>query len=155
MVSSTHNSRAKEFINIVLRAFYQKAVSDFLLGYQFRKIKEKAETTFEDIFFPELEAFSSHLARIEAFWLIQLLGEKKPAGEPPFDLIKSHAPLNIKAGELSRWVLLFKETLEYTLRDEITKSPQSQIELTELSKNWLEKVEIFQDRLKNSLLGSL
>lgn len=154
MVAATSNARAKEFINSVLCDFYRQAVSDFLIGYQFRKIKEAAETTFEDIFFPELEAFSSHLARIEAFWLIQLLGEKRPENEPPFDLIAAHSYLNIKRGELSRWVFLFKQTLEANRVRAIRETPHDAHEINTLSERWLLKVELFRDRMERNLLGA-
>ena len=143
MIAST---RQKEFINTVLDAFYTKAVSDFLIGYQFRKIKEGAETTYEDIFFPALGAFSTHLARIRAFWHIQLLAQKKPAAEPPFDLIAAHRPLFIKRGELDRWLLLFEETLalhQTQANDEV---------INELSACWRAKVALFGTKLKEHLL---
>ncbi len=154
MTKGNNNTRAKRFVNIVLRDFYRQAVSDFLIGYQFRKIKEAAETTFEDIFFPELEAFSSHLARIEAFWLIQLLGEKKPESEPPFDLISAHAYLNIKRGELSRWVFLFKQTLAVNREREVMENPPYAQEIIDLSQQWLLKVDLFQERMEKNLIGT-
>lgn len=150
MCDVSSNTRQKDFIKKVLRSFYQRAVSDFLIGYQFRKIKEAAETTFEDIFFPELEAFSSHLARIEAFWLIQLLGMKKPEGEPGFDLVRVHLPLRINAGELSRWLLLFKEVL----KEEVEKQKEDRAHLEELAQRWESKVDLFATKIRREILGA-
>lgn len=139
---STDSIRAKEFINIVLDDFYTQAVSDFLIGYQFRKIKELPERSVEDVFFPALAAFSTHLARIRLFWHIQLLGAKRPSDIAPFDLIVAHRVLRINQGELDRWVLLFKATLSRHQARE--QSP----ELDELAQEWLKKIDIFKHKLQ-------
>ena len=140
--ASPDNVRAKEFINNVLDAFYTQAVSDFLIGYQFRKIKELPESSVEDVLFPALEAFSTHLARIRLFWHIQLLGAKKPQDVAAFDLIVAHRSLRINQGELDRWVLLFKQTLARHQSSERDK------ELDELVCEWLKKVDIFKGKLQ-------
>ena len=142
----SNNSRQKEFVTQTLDIFYTQAVSDFLIGYQFRKIKERAETSYEDIFFPALSAFSTHLARIRAFWYIQLLGDKKPEGEAPFDLISAHLPLRINAGELDRWIFLFKNTLEGE-RQKIDLE-----DINELCERWLAKVEVFRAKIYQHII---
>ena len=139
---SINNNRAKEFINSVLDDFYTQAVSDFLIGYQFRKIKELPESSVEDVLFPALAAFSTHLARIRLFWHIQLLGAKRPADIAPFDLIVAHRDLRINQGELDRWVLLFKATLARHQQGEQDAA------LDELAHEWLKKVDIFKGKLQ-------
>jgi truncated hemoglobin YjbI len=109
-----------EWIFKVVEAFYAKAKTDILIGYHFRIIKD----------------FDQHLPRIATFWEIQLLGKTQRNISEPFDLIKVHVPLGIKRGELGRWLLLFKNTLE----QEVKSHP----EMTEIKNQWLEKLKIFE-----------
>lgn len=97
-----------EIINRVTRSFYKKAINDVFIGYHFRKITgEKGPiSTIED--------FSEHLEKINAFWQAQLLGIKLPKGVA--HLLQAHVYLKIRIGELGRWVVLFKQTLD-ELRD--------------------------------------
>ena len=113
---------------IVREAFYKKAVTDFLIGYQFRKI---ATLKGSDPLTPPIEAFADHLPRISTFWKMQLLGEKKPENVPPFDLINVHEKLSMRKGELGRWLMLFKQTLH-----EHEDKP--------LKTLWLEKLDKFE-----------
>jgi hemoglobin len=82
-------------IHQVVSQFYDKAKNDVLIGHHFRIILD----------------FEAHIPRIVAFWEIQLLGSTG-AKTPPFDLINVHAPLGIKRGEIGRWLVLFRKTLE-------------------------------------------
>ena len=108
-----------EIISQVVHEFYAKAKTDFMIGYHFRVIDD----------------FDTHIPRIITFWEIQLLGEKPKVEIPPFDLINIHRPLNIKKGELGRWVSLFQETLNNVSKDQ------------DLNNKWNEKVEFFRDRM--------
>lgn len=118
-------------------AFYKKATTDFLIGYQFRKIASKEfPPTKEKPLLPPIEAFTHHLPRIKAFWENQLMGVPLPPDELSFDLINIHRALLIRRGELNRWILLFQETLnESLMAKEISK---------ELKEKWEEKVLHFQ-----------
>lgn len=110
-----------EWILQVVDAFYQKAKTDVLIGYHFRIIKD----------------FDTHIPRIAAFWDLQLLGSTNREMSEPFDIMKAHTPLNIKRGELGRWILLFKETLD----EEVKKNPQ----FTDLKETWLTKIAFFEN----------
>jgi truncated hemoglobin YjbI len=120
----------QKFILTIVTAFYEKAVSDFLIGYQFRKIATKKGA---HPLRPPIEAFAEHIPRIAVFWEMQLLGEKLPKEQKPFDLISLHHELSIRKGELGRWLLLFKETLN-----------QSEYKDHSLTKEWLAKLNHFE-----------
>lgn len=107
---------SEELILKTVQAFYDKAKTDILIGYHFRIIED----------------FETHIPRIASFWDLQLLGSTKRPLSAPFDLVKLHTPLNIKRGELGRWLLLFKKTLDEQGMPE------------ELKKSWLEKLDIFE-----------
>lgn len=109
-----------EWILHVVDAFYQKAKTDVLIGYHFRIIKD----------------FDTHIPRIAAFWDLQLLGSTSREISEPFDVMKAHTPLNIKRGELGRWLLLFKKTLD----EEVEKNPQ----FTDLKNTWITKLAFFE-----------
>jgi len=95
-----------------------------MIGYHFRVIED----------------FDSHIPRIIGFWERQLLNQTDYKSTIPFDLINVHRPLGIKLGELNRWVILFKETLN-----------ENKIESTDQD-FWLEKVSIFRDKLEKFLI---
>lgn len=118
----------KKYIDDIVTAFYKKAVTDVLIGHQFRKVATLEGT---DPLAPPIEAFAEHLPRISTFWKMQLLGEKKPENVPHFDLINIHNKLNMRKGELGRWLILFRQTL-----DEYENSP--------LKSLWLEKLDKFE-----------
>jgi hemoglobin len=109
-----------DWIFLVVEAFYQKAKNDVLIGYHFRII----------------ENFETHIPRIAAFWDLQLLGAPLKPQTAPFDLMKVHIPLQIKRGELGRWLLLFRKTL-----DEQTLKHPEHAELKEL---WLIRLNFFE-----------
>ena len=124
------NTEENKHYNLnVVTAFYEKAVIDVLIGYHFRKI---ATTHGHHPLKPPIEAFHDHLPRIAFFWRMQLLGEKMNSeDQEPYDLISIHRALSIRKGEVGRWILLFKETLN--------EAPEH-----ELKKNWSEKIDHFE-----------
>lgn len=85
-----------EWIYQIVSEFYLKARNDILIGYHFRHIHD----------------FEEHIPRIVSFWEIQLKGKSTKKIDPPFDIIGAHRHLGIKHGELGRWLLLFRKTLE-------------------------------------------
>ncbi len=108
----------EEWIFAVVKSFYDKAKTDVLIGYHFRIIPD----------------FEEHIPRIAAFWEIQLLGGTQRTLSEPFDVMKVHIPLGIKRGELGRWMVLFKKTLE----------EKSTEEFSDLKKIWLERLSFFE-----------
>ncbi len=101
------DKNTQEFISLIVDAFYEKAVKDFLIGYHFRKIqKGLSDHPLE----PSLAAFAHHLPRIKIFWEIQLISGAGPRAEV-FDLIHVHKRLSLRKGEVGRWCQLFYETL--------------------------------------------
>ncbi|AYF44787.1 MULTISPECIES: hypothetical protein [unclassified Halobacteriovorax] len=93
-----------KLIEKVTRSFYQKAINDVFIGYHFRKL------TSNNGPISNIEDFNEHLKSINAFWQAQLLGIKLPKGA--HHLLSAHEYLKIRKGELGRWVVLFKQTLE-------------------------------------------
>lgn len=109
-----------QWIFKVVDDFYSVAKSDILIGYHFRNIPD----------------FEEHIPRIASFWELQLLGKSSRKIDPPFDVMKVHVPLGIKRGELGRWMVLFKKSLEKNLSD----FP----EMRELGEDWLTKLQHFE-----------
>jgi len=109
-----------DWIFQVVHSFYQKAKSDILIGHHFRIIQD----------------FETHIPRIAAFWELQLLGSTRRPISEPFDVMKVHIPLNIKRGELGRWLVLFKKTLD----EETLKHP----EFSDLKELWLLRLIFFE-----------
>lgn len=117
-------------------AFYKKATTDILIGYQFRKIAMLEAKAGNHPLRPPIEAFEHHLPRIGIFWKSQLLGEKMPADQSPFDLIGIHQQLSIRKGELHRWLTLFRETLN----EQQALHPEA----LDLFEKWFEKLDHFE-----------
>lgn len=115
----------RELILAVVQSFYDKAKTDVLIGYHFRNIQD----------------FEEHIPRIAKFWEIQLLSDKKIKVEPPFDVVNSHLPLGIKPGELGRWLVLFRKTLD-----------EYEGELQDLKSLWLDRL-VFFERVFIKFLG--
>lgn len=110
------------FLDVITK-FYNKATFDVMIGYHFRGI----------------ENFDTHLPRIASFWQLQMTGSIDHKEQLPFDLINVHRPLRLKKAEINRWIILFEQTLkEFNLDDEFHNL-------------WMEKVELFQSRLKSGL----
>lgn len=127
----------KELIQKVVESFYSAATQDPIIGYHFRKIQEFEST---DPLNPPIEAFAKHLPRIVVFWELQLLGQAIPSHEPPFNLIQVHQYLNLKRGEIGRWMTIIKQTLESHRNDDNS----------DFLNNWQEKLEQFEKRFLNS-----
>lgn len=127
-----------QLIHDVTYSFYDKATKDFLIGYQFRKIQEFKSL---DPLSPPLEAFKSHLPRIEKFWRVQLIGERLDRDDERFDLIRIHKALMPNKGEVLRWVMLFNSTL-----DEFETKENAQF-----IKDWRKKVSEFEKRFLSFL----
>ncbi len=109
-----------DWILAVVDSFYDKAKTDVLIGYHFRNIKD----------------FEEHIPRIASFWDLQLLGKSERKITHPFDVAKLHLELKIKKGEVGRWLILFRKTL-----DEMTaKYP----EMKELETLWRERLVFFE-----------
>ena len=109
-----------EWIFQVVEAFYEKAKTDVLIGYHFRIIQD----------------FDQHIPRISTFWELQLLGSSVRGLSEPFDVMKVHVPLQIKRGELGRWLVLFRKTLD----EKTLQHP----EFSELKELWLTKLIFFE-----------
>ncbi len=94
----------KEIIEKITRDFYTLAINDVFIGYHFRKITGHTGPV------SNIEDFKQHLISINAFWQAQLLGIKFPKSVA--NLLSAHEYLNIRKGELGRWVMLFKQVLK-------------------------------------------
>ena len=110
----------EDWIFTVVSSFYDKVRDDVLIGYHFRNIKD----------------FDEHIPRIASFWDLQLLGKTDREITEPFDVIRVHIPLGIKRGELGRWLLLFRKTLD----TQAAAAPK----FSELKGNWETKLKIFE-----------
>lgn len=110
----------REWIFRVVDNFYAKVKVDVLIGYHFWRITD----------------FDIHIPRIASFWDIQLLGTTDRTLSHPFDMLGIHEPLKIKYGELGRWLVLFKKTLN----EETEKYP----EFTYLRERWEERLKFFE-----------
>lgn len=114
----------------ITESFYEVATKDFLIGYHFRGIED----------------FDTHIPRIATFWEVQLNGFTDHKEELPFNLIKVHAPLGIKIGELGRWVVLFRQNLDlFVKKQSITESE---------ALAWMKKVDWFEEKLRSRLIGA-
>jgi hemoglobin len=109
-----------EWILAVVDSFYDKAKVDVLIGYHFRNIKD----------------FDEHIPRIASFWDLQLLGKTERTITHPFDVAHLHLALKIKKGEVGRWLVLFRKTLE----DMTAAHP----EMSELADQWRERLVFFE-----------
>ena len=111
-------------IDNVVDAFYQKAKSDFMIGYHFRVI----------------ENFDSHIPKIQAFWKTRLLGYSFPQNLARIQFNQAHAALPIKRAEIGRWKTLFYQTMD-----------ESMDRSSKLYQNWKNEVETFGKVLESSL----
>lgn len=110
----------EEWILTVVENFYAKAKTDVLIGYHFRVIHD----------------FDEHIPRIAAFWDLQLLGKTSRRLTSPFDVMNIHLKMGIHRGELGRWLLLFRKTLD----EEVTKDPSKK----DLQDKWEERLKTFE-----------
>lgn len=109
-----------EWIFAVVDSFYKKAKNDVLIGYHFRVIQD----------------FDEHIPRIATFWDIQLLGKTERTLTHPFDIPNLHLALKIKKGEVGRWLVLFRKTLE-----EMTAAHP---EMNDLADLWRKRLVFFE-----------
>lgn len=110
----------EDWIFTVVDNFYAKAKIDVLIGYHFRVIHD----------------FDEHIPRIAAFWDLQLLGKTSRTLTSPFDVMNIHQKMGIHRGELGRWLLLFRKTLD----EEMAKDPTKK----ELREKWEGRLETFE-----------
>lgn len=113
----------EEYILKVTTSFYDKARSDVLIAYHFWRIKD----------------FDTHIPRIAHFWETQLIGRHISTITPPLDLMGIHKQMDIKKGELGRWLVLFRKTL-----DEFSVYP-------ELKEIWQERLIFFEKNFSRFL----
>src|SRR5690606_81043 len=113
----------EEYILKVTQSFYDKARSDVLIAYHFWRVKD----------------FDTHIPRIALFWETQLLGRHVNTITPPLNLMGIHLLMDIKYGELGRWLVLFRKT-----RDEFDEYP-------ELKEVWLEQLIFFEKNFSRFL----
>lgn len=113
-----------KLIDRIIHSFYDKAKKDILIGYHFRVIND----------------FDKHIPRIVSFWELQINKEITNKEHLPFNILKKHAPLLINKGEIFRWELLFKQTL-----NEFEELTEEEIN------NWMSLVDFFKQRLITSL----
>lgn len=109
----------EDWIFKVVSSFYDKAKTDILIGYHFRNISD----------------FDEHIPRIAHFWELQLLGKSSKKTEP-FDVMNKHIPLGIKKGELGRWLLLFRKTLD--------EQGEANPEFHDFKLTWEQKLVVFE-----------
>jgi truncated hemoglobin YjbI len=127
----------RELIFIVVETFYQKAIKDILLGYHFTKFNDPI-------------ILSSHLERITSFWEMQLTGKPgKPIEGKPFQLLFTHLQLNIKRGELGRWIILFHQTLDELEQEFREQSPADLEDFQKISQEWKKRIAFFEERFKS------
>jgi hemoglobin len=109
-----------DWILQVVNSFYAKAKTDILIGYHFRVISD----------------FDHHIPRIASFWDLQLLGKTNRSSSEPFDVLNIHLKMGIHKGELGRWLILFRKTLD----EETLKHP----EMADLKEKWSERLNVFE-----------
>ncbi len=128
----------RDLIFIVVENFYKKAINDVLIGYHFAK-------------FQRPEVLQHHLERITTFWEMQLTGQtSKPLEGDSFRLLFTHLQLNLKRGELGRWIVLFHQTLDemvHLFEQEIS-NPESQElkQIIMISTEWKKRIALFEER---------
>jgi len=87
-------------LKTIISDFYKKAINDDLIGFHFNHIKD----------------FDKHITKIEYFWIHVLTTTVSPTLID--HLLTQHKPMPIKMGQLNRWVLLFRETIDFHLENE-------------------------------------
>lgn len=127
----------RETIYSIVQAFYQKVLFDVLIGYQFEKFRDP-------------EVLEHHLQRLSTFWEMQLTGQASEKLDRPFHLLFTHLQLNLKRGELGRWIVLFHQTLdEYQERAQKNASAKELLQLSALSEEWKKRIAFFEERFKS------
>lgn len=128
----------RDLIYIICESFYKKAVFDVLIGYHFEKFRNK-------------EVLDHHLERITSFWELQFTGAiSKELEGPGFRLLFTHLTLNLKKGELGRWIVLFHQTLDEVEKDFIDNGTDLQAqEIKIIVKEWKKRIEFFRQRFES------
>jgi hypothetical protein len=108
-----------------------KATNDVLIGYHFNKFRDP-------------ETLEKHLIRISSFWEMQLTGKTTVELDEGFRLLYTHYGLNLKTGELGRWVVLFNQTLT-EIENEI-EHPNIKL----LTNAFKERIALFENKFKNA-----
>lgn len=147
----------KKLIETIVTSFYERATSDIIIGYHFRKIQAYENPESHHALKPPMDAFKDHIPRIISFWELQLLGASTRR-ERPFQLIDIHRQLNILPGEVGRWMKLFydvltekKEQLSGELADESIPTNHHLVKAQlELIDQWEKKLKKFHDIFMNS-----
>lgn len=119
-------------IEFIVRAFYKDAITDVFIGYHFRKIL--SDPAQMNNIKADLGNFEDHIPKVVDFWATQLIPDFKSQLSRP-NVLKIHDYLNIRKGELGRWLVMFKEVLER----QSTKIDH------ELRSNWKIKLIQFED----------
>ncbi len=122
-------SEKELYIEMIVCEFYRKAINDVFIGYHFRKISNRSDNLEQD-----LGAFSKHIPRITSFWKSQLIGT--PKLEDAKHILHAHENLNIRKGELGRWLTLFRQELKNHQESELTEF-------------WLSKIDTFEKAFTN------
>ncbi|MBP9681254.1 MAG: hypothetical protein KBD76_07605 [Bacteriovorax sp.] len=117
----------RDLIFSIIESFYQKAINDIIIGYHFQK-------------FNDPEVLAHHLERLSSFWEMQLTGTTSKTFDKPFHLLFTHLQLNIKKGELGRWIILFHQTLEEY------ESSINHPNMTLMSELWKKRIALFEER---------
>lgn len=117
----------RELIYTIVKNFYKKATTDVLIGYHFVKFLDE-------------EVLEKHLIRLTSFWEMQLTGTTTVPLDHGFRLLFTHYQLNLKRGELGRWIVLFHQTL-----DEIEKE-SGHPEMKKFCDVFKQKIKFFEDR---------
>lgn len=105
----------------VVQSFYAKAIDDILIGYHFNDVKSHLD---------------DHVRRVADFWQLQLVGAMNHPQSLPFKVLPVHKKRRIKKGELDRWILLFKQTLD---ENEDQLKPYGDIK-----NDWIKSIEQFR-----------
>ncbi|NOT77715.1 MAG: hypothetical protein HOP07_01785 [Bacteriovoracaceae bacterium] len=125
----------RDLIAIVVETFYEKALSDVLIGYHFKKFEDPV-------------VLGHHLERITTFWEMQLTGQTSiPLEGKPFQLLFTHLGLKIKRGELGRWIVLFHQTLD-ELEANFKHDESSYENIRLISEEWKKRIHFFEERFK-------
>ncbi len=138
------------FIENIVRAFYERATQDVIIGYQFQKIID----------------FERHIPKIILFWQFQLLQKSNSFNLPSidleypaegFNLIKVHRPLHIHRGEVGRWATLFKNVLneqqeKYKKNFKATDTNFTCDQIFILMADWNKKITLFEEKFLESPL---
>jgi truncated hemoglobin YjbI len=119
----------RELIYAVVENFYEKVIDDVLIGYHFAKFRDK-------------EVLAHHLERLTTFWEMQLTGTATATIDRPFHLLFTHLQLNLKRGELGRWIVLFHQTLD-SLEAEVDHP-----NVKEMCELWKKRIALFEERFK-------